>query len=81
MNKRGTGKGGGQGDGVDWVTGTEGGTWWDEHWVLKDMLANQKKTLHPINQTEQFQAGESLLISLPFPLNTPRAPFRSEARS
>ena len=26
----------------DWVTGTEGGTWWDEHWVLYYcMLANQ----------------------------------------
>ena len=24
----------------DWVTGTEGGTWWDEHWVLCYMLAN-----------------------------------------
>ena len=23
-----------------WVTGTEGGTWWDEHWVLFCMLAN-----------------------------------------
>ena len=24
----------------DWVMGTEGGTWWDEHWVLFYMLAN-----------------------------------------
>ena len=24
----------------DWVTGTEEGTWWDEHWVLYYMLAN-----------------------------------------
>ena len=26
--------------GGDWVMGTEGGTWWDEHWVLCYMLAN-----------------------------------------
>ena len=30
--------GGGTGD---WVTGTEGGTWRDEHWLLYYMLANQ----------------------------------------
>ena len=24
----------------DWVMGTEGGTWQDEHWVLYYMLAN-----------------------------------------
>ena len=24
----------------DWVMGTEGGTWWDEHWVLCYMFAN-----------------------------------------
>ena len=28
------------GSGGDWVTGTEGGIWWDEHWVLCYMLAN-----------------------------------------
>ena len=28
------------GGGGDWVTGTEGGTWRDEHWVLFSMLAN-----------------------------------------
>ena len=28
------------GGGGDWVTGTEGGTWQDEHWVLCYMLAN-----------------------------------------
>ena len=32
---RGSGKGWG-----DWVMGTEGGTWRDEHWVLCYMLAN-----------------------------------------
>ena len=24
----------------EWVMGTEGGIWWDEHWVLCYMLAN-----------------------------------------
>lgn len=37
---RGGGKGGGRGGGGDWVMGTEGGTWWDEHWVLCYMLAD-----------------------------------------
>ena len=36
---RGSGKGGGRGVGV-MVMGTEGGTSWDEHWVLCYMLAN-----------------------------------------
>ena len=35
--EREVGGGGGWGD---WVTGTEGGTWRDEHWVLCYMLAN-----------------------------------------
>ena len=38
---RGSGRGGGQGGWGDWVTGTEGGTWRDEHWVLFYMLANR----------------------------------------
>ena len=28
------------GGGGEWVTGTEGGTWRDEHWVLFCMLVN-----------------------------------------
>ena len=37
---RGGRKGGGVGVWGDWVTSIEGGTWWDERWVLCYMLAN-----------------------------------------
>ena len=37
---RGSGRGGGRGAWGDWVMGTEGGNWRDEHWVLCYMLAN-----------------------------------------
>ena len=39
MNK-GLQKGRWVGEWGNWVTGTEGGTWWDEPWVLYSMLAN-----------------------------------------
>ena len=40
-NKQGVVEGRWVGGWDDWVTGTEGGTWWVEHWVLHYMLANQ----------------------------------------
>ena len=40
----------------DWVRGTEGGTWWDEHWVLCCMLANWT----PIQKKEKKKDKEKL---------------------
>ena len=39
-NEQGVVKGSWAGGWGDWVMGTEGGTWRDEHWVLWYMLAN-----------------------------------------
>ena len=39
-NKQGIVEGEADGGWGDQVMGTEGGTWWDEHWVLYYMLAN-----------------------------------------
>ena len=39
-NEQGVVEGEGAAGWGDWVTGTEGGPWQDEHWVLCYMLAN-----------------------------------------
>ena len=41
----------------DWVTGTEGGTWWNEHWVLYCMLANRTPIKEYTKNKQQLEAG------------------------
>ena len=51
----------------DWVTGTEGGTWQDEHWVLCYMLANRtpiKKKMKGCTIMHAYFQYEAVILSL-----------------
>ena len=53
----------------DWVMGTEGGTWWDEQWVLCMLCvgkwnSNKKEREREFILKEEFLAGVKIFRNL-----------------